>query len=71
MQKARDKERTAKERAATEREASERAARSRQEAEATRQKEAAAVLRWGCISGVATGRCVVRRFALAVSEVQQ
>ena len=50
-QEARDKERTAKERAAAEHEGSEREARSRQEAEATRQKEAAAVERCGCISG--------------------
>ena len=64
-QKAHDKERTAKERAAAEREASEREVRSRQEAEAMRKKEAAAVERWGCTPGALAGRCVVQRFCLA------
>ena len=70
-QKAREKERTAKERAAAEREASEREARSQQEAETRRQKMAAAAERWGCVSGVPAGTCVVQCFGPAAGLVQQ
>ena len=68
-QKARDRERTAKERAAAEREVFERESRSRQEAEAIRRtQEAAVVERWGCVSEVPASSCVVQCFGLAVEE---
>ena len=72
-QKAHDKERAAKERAAAEREASEREARSRQEAEAIWQEEeaAAAAERWGSVSGVLAGPCMVHCFGLATEHVLQ